>query len=278
MLTRTGRTDPDRYSPELAPSKNGVRGRVDTYGDVELTLRPHVSARTSYGYGDAVNDHIRPVAMNSDNSELIQQALIHSGHDGVKSDETWNMSPVEMLYGKWKKDFSAHRTRPGRNTDGSEITERTHAPMESLTLGGVSPDEIEHVTINYNAIPKSFAGPSEDPLSEDAILAMGITSATKLEAVKSLRESKYVPENMKRLETFMTAKNFKDYLDSKGIGLTVKNNAGLDIFSPQTHNSRAPKSADAEKAIRINLQNEIKERIIQEIEKALNSSKSVTST
>jgi hypothetical protein len=276
-LTQTGRTDPQRYSPEFAPSTNGVRGRVDTYGDVELTLRPEVSARTSYGYGDAVNDHIRPVGMNSDNSELIQQALIHSGHDGVKSDDTWNISPLEMLYGKWKKDFSAHRTRPGRNTDGSEITERTHAPMESLTLGGVKPEEIEHVAIDYNAIPKSFANFKEDPLSDDAILKMGITSSAKLDAVKNLREANYIPENMKRLETFMAAKNFKEYLDGKGIGLTVKNQAGLDVFSPSTHNSRAPKSADAEKAIRLNLQDEIKEKIAQEMERVLNSRKSSTS-
>ena len=265
VLTRSGRTDPDRYNPELSSVSNGVRGRVNTLGNVEVVLRPEVSKRTSYGYGDSVNDHIRPVAMTSDNSELIQQAIIHSGHDGVKSDETWNISPLEMLYGKWKKDFSAHRTRPGRNQDGSPISARNHAPMESLTLGGVNPEDIEHIKIDYNAIPKSFSTFSEDPLSDDSISAMRISSPEKLEAVNKLRESGYRPKNLDRLELFKAAEAFKKYCSDKNIGVTITNQSGLDVFNPRTHNIRAPKSADAEQAIRLNMQNEIKERIQEEL-------------
>lgn len=152
------------FDPKTTNTNNGFNS---VFGDAEIILKPEVGERTAYGNGDALDNHVYPVLINSTDSDEIGRALIdpHGRFDERDS------HVVELLYGKFKNDFNAYRkdngkTRPQINGVWSN--------RDALIAGGVNPDDIEEVRVPFRSLDTT-------------------NSTTAGEIAKKPRQLKYLP-------------------------------------------------------------------------------------
>jgi hypothetical protein len=117
-------------------------GHVGIYGEVTVRLKPEVSGRTMYGWGDSFNNLIDPVPLSpdADIDDIGNAVLERRFKDGGRSPSAHGL--LQILDGYLEGDFSRMR-----NTHG----ESNYA--EALIMGSFSLEDIEEIELPWETVP-----------------------------------------------------------------------------------------------------------------------------
>ena len=250
------------------------------YEEAEVKLRSSVAERTSYGNGSAIHNHIFPVNTLSDEPDAIGRALIDSVGRGDKRDE----NVIELLYGKFKKNFNSYRTDNGktRPSAAGRWQER-----DALILGGIDPEDIEEISIPFNRIDMTNAESPSSMISRlnadgalgfnpeelqiltnigsgiDAERAIPKNVAVRIDGLFKYNALSLKLENLSRVEQ---ANILKSKADSMAVDLVFTNRFGLNIFNGDAFDARASSSSDSREVLRKKIEKIMKE-IVNEMRK-----------
>jgi DNA polymerase III epsilon subunit-like protein len=255
------------------------RGPVSVYGGAEIILRPETSGRTYYGYGDSLSMRFTPVSINStDPDEIVRPMAMGGTIAGT------NM--FDLLYGKWKGDYSALRYQPNGKSGRHYF--------ESMVVGGFDAADIEEVVIpNSGAIPVGVLfEPDNLPESRGNITGSDYDDMATIPAFAKMSDAQYWIDNAgsseeqaseivkmindKKMLTVranpqlargLAAQKIKERLLEAGAKLTVRNQQGMDYFDPQSWVDDL-KAKTLEDAIEMAMRNKVMRAISQAMKEA----------
>ncbi len=239
---------PDFFDPQ-GPAPWGDSAQMG--GDIDVVLRPEVSNRTHYGFGDAMTRGAVPVPMNSNNADEILAANTPRWNRGT---EDGPFSNTRKMHDLLKAGITSNYR--DLNPDGEH--------HEAQILGGIELDDVEFVRYPVNKLnwknqqlTDRDVG-SKDKSSRQALRNAGFSEseidyfyAAVLDGrVTGLRNVNWLRQNIaarKANERF------------KRIGLDVKftNPDGIDLMNVDTFLTTGVSATNAAEAIRQRITMEI---------------------
>jgi hypothetical protein len=126
-------------------------GSVYIYGQVTMRLKPEVSERTRYGWGDSFNNMIDPVPMSKDaDTDDITNALLSRRFKNGGREENIN-GILQFLDGHLENDFGRMRNKSDSSGGGATLTTSDYA--EALILGSFELEDIEEIEMDGSSRP-----------------------------------------------------------------------------------------------------------------------------
>lgn len=129
-------------------------GAVGIYGNTTIRLKPELSERTRYGWGDSFNNLLSPARMDQDEDiDTISNALMHMRYKHASIND--NVEHLLLfLDGYITGDFS--NMRPGSLLGAGGVTSRsasTSEYAEALIMGSFELADIEEIELRSDAMP-----------------------------------------------------------------------------------------------------------------------------
>lgn len=214
-----------------------LMGNPFIYGDMELVLKPEVSGRTSYGYGDSLRNSSMPSRMTAEDPEEILTAilgqtgqqrrsraldLIDARVNGTFEGGAWDTYVEALVMGSFGvgdvDTIVAHRVPVApkyAGNDGFGTLLRESVDIDSLVADGATPEEAREIMKLVDETISSGRIMGANGMIEDGVLGRS-----------------WIPQTM----SMANATELKDQLDSRGIKLVVEPSAvgssryGVDVM------------------------------------------------
>ena len=245
-------------------------------GEIEVILKPEVSNRTAYGRGEALQSAHRPVAMNSSDPDDIADAIMNA--DGLSSKKQNTEAMLHLLGAKMGKNFSSVNASMDENgkmapVGATDLSTRSHEPLEAQILGGFKKNEVEGIHYPYTKVSK--AAESED--ISDVVSEKSL--ASKLEKLGFTPEevayfysiSGGKPLNtasMVKLREYRAAKKIKEKYEGMGVGyVKFAHPQGINIENPRSYDKTASPTTKVDEILKRNIDLEVE----AELKKTLDS-------
>lgn len=235
-------------SNPLALLNHSVAGHVGIYGDTTIKLKPDVSKRAKYCFGDSLAGNAMPVGFDETDIDAVYVAYTSLFDAGAGGDDT-----VPQLFRFLEAEASGSLANANAVT-GTDASTRSY--YETLIPGGFSIDEVESISI-----------PRSDLLAMKSLTLRGtaLSQYEELAPTEKLRELGFSEDEidylMNRLararETEGTRDSTfdmlpgagalrailqqqhmqeqKEAIEAKGITVLVTNQDGIDLFDPTNY-------------------------------------------
>jgi hypothetical protein len=239
---------PDFFDPQ-GPAPWGDSAQMG--GDIDVVLRPEVSNRTHYGFGDAMTRGAVPVPMNSNNADEILAANTPRWNRGT---EDGPFSNTRKMHDLLKAGITSNYR--DLNPDGEH--------HEAQILGGIELDDVEFVRYPVNKLnwknqqlTDRDVG-SKDKSSRQALRNAGFSEseidyfyAAVLDGrVTGLRNVNWLRQNI-------AARKANERFERIGLDVKFTNPDGIDLMNVDTFLTTGVSATNAAEAIRQRITMEI---------------------
>jgi len=263
-----------------APIEEGdisPNGEVTLQGEIEVILKPEISGRTAYMRGDSMETGGRPVAMRSEDSEEILDALIHD--DGADSKKNMARTIIGLLKASIDDDFSGLNALPDKEGRMPPVgkddpsKDRAHETYEAQILGGFLKEDVQGIHFPYTKVSQiaeslDISDFANDKLFMDRAKRLAPSIEPSLIVSAITEKGPINTPSMQKLREYRTARNVRKKYEKSGIGyIKFSHPEGRNIEDPRNYDKMARPSDDVETIIKSLIVKEIDDMIKSSISK-----------
>ena len=219
---------PDFFDPQ-GPAPWGDSAQMG--GDIDVVLRPEVSNRTHYGFGDAMARGAIPVPMNSNNADEILAANTPRWNQGT---ENGPFSNTRKMHDLLKAGITGNYR--DLNSDGEH--------HEAQILGGIELDDVEFVRYPVNKLNwKNQQLTDKDIGTRDKSTRQGLRDAGFSESeinyfYEAIRDGRVNGlRNVNWLRQNIAARKANERFERIGLDVKFTNPDGIDLLNVDTFNA-----------------------------------------
>lgn len=219
---------PDFFDPQ-GPAPWGDSAQLG--GDIDVVLRPEVSNRTHYGFGDAMTRGAIPVPMNSNDADEILAANTPRWNQGT---ETGPFSNTRKMHDLLKAGITGNYR--DLNSDGEH--------HEAQILGGIELDDVEFVRYPVNKLNwRNHQLTNEDIGAQDRSTRQGLRDAGFSESeinyfYEAVRDGRVNGlRNVNWLRQNIAARKANERFERIGLDVKFTNPDGIDLLNVDTFNA-----------------------------------------
>ncbi len=218
---------PDFFDPQ-GPAPWGDSAQMG--GDIDVVLRPEVSNRTHYGFGDAMARGAIPVPMNSNNADEILAANTPRWNQGT---ENGPFSNTRKMHDLLKAGVTGNYR--DLNSDGEH--------HEAQILGGIELDDVEFVRYPVNKLNwRNQQLTDTDIGTRDKSTRQGLRDAGFSESeinyfYEAIRDGRVSGlRNVNWLRQNIAARKANERFERIGLDVKFTNPDGIDLLNVDTFN------------------------------------------
>ena len=218
---------PDFFDPQ-GPAPWGDSAQMG--GDIDVVLRPEVSNRTHYGFGDAMARGAIPVPMNSNNADEILAANTPRWNQGT---ENGPFSNTRKMHDLLKAGVTGNYR--DLNSDGEH--------HEAQILGGIELDDVEFVRYPVNKLNwRNQQLTDTDIGTRDKSTRQGLRDAGFSESeinyfYEAIRDGRVSGlRNVNWLRQNIAARKAIERFEQIGLDVKFTNPDGIDLLNVDTFN------------------------------------------
>ncbi len=236
---------------------------LSAHGDIQIILRPEVSARTSYMRGSPISSGGRPVMMNSENSEEILDAIVNA--DGKDKKSHIADAVINLLKSKAGKKVNVNKSRI-ISSDGHSTTS-SNAVMHAQILGGYSLSDIEGIHYPFSRVQKvaidtDISDATKGLISLEEIMSQKVGEDDAKILLSRIESGSITTPAITALKEYRTAINIREKYKKKGIGYVLfAHKNGINIDNPKSYDPSAKSGETVEKILKRQIESEIKSGI-----------------
>jgi head-tail adaptor len=245
---------------EFSSLPRGAYGAVDSYGQVDLVLRPEVAERAAYGHGDSISTMLLPTRLDETDPEKVFSALLSSNGRELHTIDRQILGMLEAnRTGSFKYLNSLHGAS---NPDGEENLYRQY--FEALIPGSFGVEDVAAVRMPFHYLSVRTVSAQDRLSGKDALeqtkkirdeffstemlQRMGFSEEEiqyvmgMLDNFKNFSAEKpnipYMTKQLQQLLDFRVAKERKAKIEAKGIQLQVSHHMNADPFNPASYGGK----------------------------------------
>ena len=252
--------------PDINSGIGSMPNEIEAQGDIEVILKKEVAGRTSFSRGDQMKTGGRAVPLNSDDDDLIFDAIANA--DGKKAKSTMADAFLGLLRASTEKNASSVTKSKKKNSSGEYV--EGNEIFEAQILGGFEIDDIDGISYSYNRLVSDSA----DAEIADIGLMINPREIAQQEEIdeSEVREilKKYthgIPDtpSLKDLKIYRKAQQIRDKYESAGINYVLfERPDGKSIDDPKTYDKNANVIDGVEKTILNKIKREVSAIVAKE--------------